>query len=289
MRKLVLSKMEKNSSVPSIEDIEKIQIMKFTVEQIKYICGNKCNKILIGIISKVLNTDPKQLKKFYKYLNTFLENPNKSPANIRDEMIKVKNKTKLSHLPDDAVELILSKYKELIPRKMVLRDWVYKLRKKLDWKELAINENAIDYMKDNIDKIEFENLFLNRNPKLKDLLNEIYKKRTDVKRKSWSPLIMNEYAIDIIAEKIKNKEFTHTDWKHLSYNPHPTAIKLIEEELKNPSNSIDWEILSRNSSAIKLIEKELKKPDSKVSWKSLGANKNARILLRKNIRRKIAE
>lgn len=277
VRKLVLSKMKESSSVPSLEEIEKIQIMNFTVEEIKHMCSNK---ITAGIICKVLNTDPKQLNKFCKYLNTFLENPDKSPANIRDEMIKVKNKTKLSHLPEDAVQLILSKYKEMVPLKMVLRDWVYKQRKKLNWKNLGGNENSIDYMMDNIDKVELYRLPYNKNPKLKDLLNQIFKKRTDTTDIPWSLLSKNEYAIDIIVEELKKPD-SKVDWKGLSRNPHPKAIKLIKEELKKPNNRVDWKALSSNPGAIKLIEEELKKPDSKVSWNSLGQNENAMHIIEK--------
>lgn len=272
IRKLVLTKMEKSSSVPSIKEIEKIQIMKFTVEEVKHMCSD--DDIVTSIMSTILKIDIRQLKKFCKYLNTFLENPNKSPANIRDEMIKVKNKTKLSHLPEDAIEVILSKYKEIIPRKMVLRDWVYKLKIKLDWKELVKNENAIDYMKDNIDKVKFSQLRIGikDDPKFKDLLNELYK-RTDLSGKTLSYLARNENAIDIIEDKIKNNDFT--DWSDLSYNRNPRAIKLIEEELKNPNNKIDWIGLSLNPAAIKLIEEELKKQNSKVSWQYLSQNENA--------------
>ena len=245
-----------------------------------------------------MNIDPKQLKKFCKYLNIFLENPNKSPANIRDEMIKVKNKTKLSDLSDDAVELILSKYKEIMPRNMVLRDWIFKFRKNLSWRELAKNENAIDYMKEDIKKVELYYLHVNPNPKTRELLNEVFNnseilntptnKKTLNDKYYWSSLSRYENAIDIIVKELKKPD-NKIDWKSLSENRDPTAIKLIEEELKKPDNKVDWNRLSRNPSAIKLIEKELNKQDSKVSWEWLGANENAIILLRENLRRKIAE
>ena len=45
MSKKVINTVQKeSSSVPSTEDIKNIQIMNFTVEQIKYICSNKCKQ-----------------------------------------------------------------------------------------------------------------------------------------------------------------------------------------------------------------------------------------------------
>ncbi len=108
-------------------------------------CGNK---MITKMISKVLECDEKQLRKFCKYINVFRENINSSPKSIKNKM---KPKMTLNKLPYDLKIQIIEQYKTIFKIKYVLKDWVQK--KKLDWDSLSSNPNAIELLKENQDKI----------------------------------------------------------------------------------------------------------------------------------------
>jgi hypothetical protein len=57
------------------------------------------------------------------------------------------------------------------------------------------------------------------------------------------------------------------DWYGLSSNPHPYAVRMVEENVEKAF----WHRLSPNPSAISLIEKNL----DKVNWQYLSRNENA--------------
>jgi len=65
------------------------------------------------------------------------------------------------------------------------------------------------------------------------------------------------------------------DWRQLCKNPHPIAVKLLEENYIE----IDWSYMSANPSAIYLLEQYT----YKIDWRWLCKNPNAGKLLANNI------
>ena len=82
VRRMIMKERSESRSVPTVETIKRIKILNFTVEEIKRIC---VDKITFSIVCKTLKEEPKELKKFCKYINTFLENPEKSPESIQKD------------------------------------------------------------------------------------------------------------------------------------------------------------------------------------------------------------
>ena len=82
-------------------------------------CGNK---MISKMMSKVLDCNERQLKKFCKYINVFKENINSSPKSIKNKMI---SKISLNKLPEELRTQIVEKYKSLFPTKYVLRLGTY--------------------------------------------------------------------------------------------------------------------------------------------------------------------
>ncbi len=152
-----------------------------------------------------------------------------------------------------------------------LLDWIDE--SKLDWHDLAVNENAMYLLEQYIDdckegyatgkKCKFNLERLSLNP------SAIYWLEKNKKYINWSSLSYNRSAIHLL-EKNKNK----INWKGLSYNP--AAIHLLERR-KN-RRKIDWEGLSENPAAIHLLEKN----KQNIRWYSLSKNPSAIHLLEKN-------
>ena len=68
-------------------------LFSLTIDDYELMCGNK---MITKMISKVLECDEKQLRKFCKYINVFKENINSSPKSIKNKM---KPKITLNKLP----------------------------------------------------------------------------------------------------------------------------------------------------------------------------------------------
>jgi hypothetical protein len=62
-------------------------LFKLSITDYEAMCGNKT---MIKMMSKVIGCDAKQLKKFCKYINVFIENIESSPKSIKNKM-KVSN------------------------------------------------------------------------------------------------------------------------------------------------------------------------------------------------------
>jgi hypothetical protein len=132
-----------------------------------------------------------------------------------------------------------------------LRDWIPV--KKLSWKELSSNPNAIELLGAKI-KIE------------KAMSKTAYEKLDNRKKVDWTALSGNPEAIKLLKENMKD-----IDWDALSGNPN--AIEMLKEN----EDEIDWGSLSANSNP-KAIEMLSAKP-KKISWKELSRNPNAINLL----------
>lgn len=166
----------------------------------------------------------------------------------------------------------------------------------INWKNLSGNSasKAIDMLRENIDKIDWEELACNSNPDAMQLFadhfdfnarnyNSIYgitlihiylssnpnalsllKHRPEII--NWGSLARNPNpkAMELIEPKIYTPEFVWGGWSSLSENPN--AIHLLEA---NPEK-INWYYLSLNPNAIHLLEENV----DKIKWKHLSRNTN---------------
>jgi len=283
-----------SSSGPETRVIANIQerinnpLFELSIADYELMCDNK---MASKMMSKVLGCDEKQLKKFCKYINVFKENINSSPRSIKNKM---KPKISLNKLPEDLHYKIVEQYTKLFPTKYVLRSWlpINKLnghglssnpnaidfleenRNMIDWRELSSNPNTVELLKENPDKIYW--VFLSKNPDPKAI--EMLKANLD--RISWGYIAQNSNpeAMKLIEEEIKiNPEIIPFD--NLAANETPEAIKLIflfnllnkNTMYQEVSNSMRfWSILSRNSKAVKI----LKANPRKIHWDQLCSNKS---------------
>ena len=275
------------------------RLFNLSIADYELMCGNK---MISKMMSKVLNCDERQLKKFCKYINVFKENINSSPKSIKNKMI---SKISLNKLPEELRTQIVEKYKSLFPTKYVLRDWVptYKINlstlsrnpnaidflkanpKNIDWVWLSCNPNAIELLKKNRAKINWDNLSMNPNPEAIELLKANFGK-IDWYNLSKNP---NPEAIELLKaypKKIK--------WEYLSENSNSNIIELLKEKIKLENNlssddlddlpnykKIDWSVLSANPIVIELLRADPEKIDW-IDWKELSANPNAIELLKAN-------
>ncbi len=160
-----------SDSYPNTRVIAKMQarinnpLFKLCIADYELMCGNK---MIIKIMSKVLECDEKHLKKFCKYINVFNENINLSPKSIKNKIIGLKKRGSIDMLPDDIYRKIIEQYKSIFGIKYMLRDWIS--LNKLDWRYLSININAIELLRKNRDKIDWE--LLSANPAAIELLRE---------------------------------------------------------------------------------------------------------------------
>ena len=285
-------------------------LFNLTIADYELICGNN---MITKMMSKVLECDEKQLKKFCKYINVFRENINSSPKSIKNKM---KPKMTLNKLPNDLKTQIIEKYMSFFPTKYVLKDFIP--LEKIDWSGLSSNPNAIDLLRE---KMNNEN----------ELSQEVLNKVNIEDKINWNGLSGNPYAIELLEEKINRenemtKEYLETlhyfdkiNWKSLSENPNPEAIELLKanydkidwcglsinsnpkaiELLKNNPKKIHWGILSknRNPAAIELLRKQFEKEKKtskydldwtedkdKINWARLSGNPNAIELLKEKIK-----
>ena len=296
-----LSKFLGIDSVPSSQLIATMQarinnpLFKLSMTDYEDMC---CNKMMVRMMSKVIGCEDKQLKKFCKYINVFAENIESSPKSIKNKM-KITNsinaskrKGSLHALPDDILEKIVEKYKTIFKIKYKLKDWIP--LEKLDWDYLSLNPNAIELLKANPDKINWDVISKNPSPGVIELLKENPHEEID-----WEQLSANPNAIELLKanpdnifwpnlsantnseaiELLKKNHYEEIDWALLSSNPNPKAIEL----LKANRDYIYWNYLSANPHpyAIEL----LKANPNEIGWKHLSSNPNPEAieLLKKNL------
>jgi hypothetical protein len=167
-----------------------------------------------------------------------------------------------------------------------LLDWID--INNLCWKRLSRNPNAINLLKQNLDKIDISRLL--DNPNILDIIylidttllekelnrfsksssthtisniNAIELLKNHQNKICWHQLSINPYAVQIL----KNNSLA-IDWDLLSMNKNPEAIELLKE---NPKK-INWALLCYNTTneAIELLKQNPKK----INWSSLSNNTN---------------
>jgi hypothetical protein len=268
-------------SGPSTKLIANIQsrinnpLFKLSINDYEVMCGNNT---MINMMSKVLDCNVNQLKKFCKYVNVFKENIKSSPKSIKNKMIAAKNinaskmRGSLNLLPDDIYYSIVNKYKTIFKVRYVLKDWIplNKLKKEF----LSENPNAVDYLKKNNHLIDWKSLCRNPNPEAIALLIE---NKNNIS--NYYELLLNNISLTSNLTAITN----------------PAAIEYIKDVLNKDPNQIEWDLLSKNPSAIELLKKKIQEeaqlPDyllrdldnsKKIDWWGLSKNPNAIELLQAN-------
>ena len=129
----------------------------------------------------------------------------------------------------------------------------YKLlsyKERIDWESLSGNPETVELLEENRDKIVWQNLSNNSNPKAIQLLKE---------RVEYEKRLKRRYRL-----KLSNK----IDWALLSSNPN--AIEILAANKKK----INWSSLSSNPNAIDILEAN----QDKINWKMLSSNPSIFIL-----------
>ena len=129
----------------------------------------------------------------------------------------------------------------------------YKLlsyKERIDWESLSGNPETVELLEENRDKIVWQNLSNNSNPKAIQLLKE---------RVEYEKRLKRRYRL-----KLSNK----IDWTLLSSNPN--AIEILAANKKK----INWSSLSNNPNAIDILEAN----QEKINWKMLSSNPSIFIL-----------
>lgn len=173
-----------------------------------------------------------------------------------------------------------------------------------NWKELALNLNAVSYIESNYHSLFIP--YLCRNKNATHIIRRISRKEYI----SWTDLSMNENAIDILLDNFDRIDFYNfstnfyaldtleeqphlIEWKYLCKNQNPRAIILLENNI----NKINWKHLSTNPSAVQLLTKNKKLidyntvclnynafciikdiPANKLNWGLLCRNKNKNVI-----------
>ena len=221
-----------------------------------------------------------------------------------------------SILDDNVINIILQHYWNILDyKKKVLLNWID--TKRLHWDALSINQNAIDLLKENQNKINWE--YLSTNPNAIDLLknnqdkinwcflhsnpNAIEILKHNQNKIDWCMLSSNINAIDLIKKrityeykltfeeyiKLKNK----INWNSICKYPYVNVVHILKKRIqyeKKLSKSnynkleynqiINWRNISANPNAIEL----LKENQDKIHWDILSSNPNAIELLKNNQR-----
>ena len=283
-----------SSSLPDTNVIAKIQhkinnpLFELSIADYEAMCGNK---MILKMMSKVLECDEKQLKKFCKYINVFKENINSSPKSIKN---KIKPKLSLNKLPDDLRSKIVEHYNSLFKVKHVLRDWIP--QDNIYWDLLSGNPNSIDFFKENPGKIKWN--MLSENPNAIELLQEKAKIEAELDEEELYDLDITEKISWGLLSKNKNpKAITilkkypgNINWMYLSENPN--AIGLLQDKIARENrmdendyedlydnDKVDWGLLSENPNAIEL----LKANPTKIVWERISKNPQAIKLLEKHL------
>jgi hypothetical protein len=123
-------------------------------------------------------------------------------------------------------------------------------KEKINWGSLSGNREAVELLEENMDKIVWQNLSNNSNPKAIQLLKVRVEYERQLKRRD--------------RLKLSNK----IDWALLSRNPN--AIEILVANKKK----INWSSLSRNPNAIDILEAN----QDKIDWKEISLNPSIFIL-----------
>ena len=275
--------------------------LRLSIEDYNLMCKNK---ILKKMMAKVLKIDVNSLTAFCKdakvldkhidlSISTIKEIRKAKTSPIKDlapELLSSIGSSKilLSHLPNDILQHITS---HSLPSlyKLKYKMVKYKLvdgipADKLIGGPISKNPNALYYLIDNRQPINYYWLSYNTNPIAMGLLVEEMKVNPAV-HFDWKALSRNPEAMKILKA---NRD--KISWGYLSLNTNPKAMKLLEEEIKvNPAH-INFENLAENETpeAMKIIEDNLLIDNSIYTinwnrfWEILSRNTKAIKILRAN-------
>ena len=135
------------------------------------------------------------------------------------------------------------------------------------------NDKAIEYFKQNPDKINWEGLGFNQNPKVMELYRE-KEKNYPTFFDSLSDNILsfneNDEAIEFLKEH-PNMISLH----FLCKNSNPKAVEIIKQHYdNNDTNKFNWDFLSSNKNAMGILKEELEKEPNKIVWNEFCKNEN---------------
>lgn len=273
--KILLTRQKANIPISPLKELEENPMINLSIEDYELICRNAMVK---RMMSRTLETDVDKLTELCSNMENFKEFVELNLRTIREREKAKKTPIKdlplnllqgmkaktlsLLHIPDDALNIIISNYQSIL--KYELREWVPK--KKLEAEFLSENLNAIYFL-----SLPENAMFIN-----------------------WDVLSKNPNAIDFLSLP-KNKK--HINYHQLSKNASPKAIellrdKIIEEKGLSPEEfaklekyeKINWKILSKNPEAIEILTS----PENydNIYWKGLSSNPNPKaikmLLLDKN-------
>lgn len=151
-----------------------------------------------------------------------------------------------------------------------------KIMKKMDstWWGLSKNPHAVNLLKANPERINWNSLSANPNPDVIPLLEQ------NPEKINWIELTKNPGAIPFLK-----KNMDKIKWTWISGNPNPQAMDIIESVINKPlkelkqkniqqkvklGKSINMYYLSKNPHAIYLLEKH----PEKICWESISLNPN---------------
>jgi hypothetical protein len=168
----------------------------------------------------------------------------------------------------------------------------FRWERRIDWTILSENRNAGPLLKENEEKIEWDQLLANQNLDI-DLFKKLLSKiQADENFTDWYNMwtIPNSKIINLLysifPDKIDYKALSrnkcsasinlllakkeHIDWYNLSSNTHPEAIKLLSNNLK--LIHLDTFATNTNIEAIKLIDNMIAKNPKILELKSFCEN-----------------
>ena len=155
------------------------------------------------------------------------------------------------------------------------------------WFWISTNSCAIDFLKDNPDKINWDGL--SRNSAALDMLKDNPDKisipfvcqlgckdsiefvEKNIDKINWLELGSNQHAIDLIKNNLD--KIIATDWFGICHNPN------IDQLFEDNIDKIDWSALSSNPNAIDIL---MRYPD-KIDWGDLCENPMAIDIIKENI------
>ena len=275
-RMLQLNQQQQSSSSPDVELIQKMQertldtthpMFRLSIEDYENMCKNEKK---LPIMARLFDTTISKLKKICKKIHIFKEYIDSSPETIKNKM-KITT-ISIRDLPKDTQIKITEILGSLLPKNYVLRNWVLNNRRfQINSKYLSQNPNAIDYLKENPELIDWG--YLSTNPNAIKLLENKFKEENNLTERELQNLTP------------KNK----INWLYLSENP--KAKKLLEakyekEKLLNqyelesnrmgryPFSYLNWSYLSANPCTIDLLRKNI----NKIYWGQLSANPNSKAI-----------
>lgn len=151
----------------------------------------------------------------------------------------------------------------------------------VEWRCVSCNPNAIHLLENHPDKVNWDALARNSNPRAIPLLERFIQMENPSSKlfNSWLVFPLAAAAKHLAAAFARDMDWVSEIpsasqfWYNLSKNPN--AVPLLEKHL----DKVDWGALSTNPNAIHILEKHLKN----ISWRELSRNPNAIPLLEKNL------